>query len=80
MGHLMDRCDVIDVLEESVTLHRPVAVELKGGKQFVDQASDVVTDDHQEWVRFHQHEQIAVDDIKFCAPASPPEASYRGKT
>jgi transcriptional antiterminator Rof (Rho-off) len=80
MGHLMDRCDVIDVLEESVTLRRPVAVELKGGKHFVDQPSDVVTDDHNEWVRFDGHEQIAVDDIKFCAPASPPEASYRGKT
>jgi hypothetical protein len=80
MGHLMDRCDVIDVLEESVTLRRPVTVELKGGKHFVDQPKDVVTADHREWVQFHQHEQIAVDDIAFCAPASPPEATYRGKT
>ena len=76
----MDRCDVIDVLEESVTLRRPVTVELKGGRRFVDQPRDVVTSDHQEWVSFHQHEQVAVADIAFCAPAEPIEPSYSGKT
>ncbi|HXJ19311.1 MAG TPA: hypothetical protein VMT03_03690 [Polyangia bacterium] len=77
----MDRCDVIDVLEESVTLRRPVTVELKGGRgRFVDQPRDVITADHQEWVQFHQHEQVAVEDIAFCAPAEVPEPSYSGKT
>lgn len=80
MGHVMDRCDVVDVLEESVTLRRPVTVELKGGKRFVDQPSDVVTADHTEWVQFREHEQIAVDDIAFCAPAEAPESTYRGKS
>ncbi len=79
MGHLMDRCDVIDVLEESVTLRRPVTVELKGGGQFVDQARDVVTVEKKEWVQFRDHAQIAVDDIAFCAPAEPAEPSYSGK-
>ncbi len=75
----MDRCDVIDVLEESVTLKRPVTVELKGGGQFVDQPRDVVTADDGEWVQFQGHDRMLVDDIAFCAPAEPPAASYRGK-
>ncbi|MFL5303743.1 MAG: hypothetical protein ACJ8F1_00955 [Polyangia bacterium] len=79
MGHLMDRCDVVDVLEESVTLRRPVTVELKGGGHFVDQPRDVVTADHKEWVQFQDHDQIAVDDIAFCAPAEPPASTYSGK-
>lgn len=75
----MDRCDVVDVLEASVTLRRPVAVELKGGGRFVDQPRDVVTADKRDWVQFRDHEQVAVDDIAFCAPAEAPEPSYRGK-
>jgi transcriptional antiterminator Rof (Rho-off) len=75
----MDRCDVLDVLEESVTLRRVVAVELKGGRRFVDQARDVVTADHREWVQFRDHGEIAVDDITSCAPAEQPEASYDSK-
>ncbi len=76
----MDRCDVIDVLEEAVTLKRAVTVELKGGGQFVDQPRDVVTADDGEWVQFHDHDRMLVDDIAFCAPAQPTTASYRGKT
>ncbi|HXT97406.1 MAG TPA: hypothetical protein VN853_13980 [Polyangia bacterium] len=76
----MDRCDVIDVLEESVTLRRAVTVELKGGGRFVDQARDVVTAGHEEFVRFRDHDQVAVRDISFCAPAEPHEPSYASKT
>ncbi len=76
----MDRCDVIDVLEESVTLKRPVTVELKGGGHFVDRARDVVTADDGEWVQFHDHDRMLVDDIAFCAPAEPPAASTGGKS
>jgi transcriptional antiterminator Rof (Rho-off) len=72
MGHLMDRCDVIDVLESSAKLHRAVTVELKNGRKFVDQAKDVVTEaDSPEWVQFR--------DIVFCAPADPPSSSYDAK-
>lgn len=88
MGHLMDRCDVIDVLEESVTLRRSVTVELKGGGHFVDQARDVVTPGKGEgeqggdgeWVQFRDHGQVAVADIAFCAPAEPREPTYASKT
>ena len=44
MGHLMDRCDVIDVLESSVKLQQAVTVELRNGGKFVDRAKDVVTE------------------------------------
>ena len=80
MGHLMDRCDLIDVLEASVKLHRAVTVELKNGGKFVDQAKDVVTEaDSPEWVQFRDHDRIIVDDIVFCAPVDPPSSSYDAK-
>lgn len=79
MGHLLDRCDVLDVLEEAVTLRRPLSVELKGGVHFVDEARDVITQDGRDWVQFRDHAQIAVDDISFCAPVEPPEQSYDSK-
>jgi hypothetical protein len=82
----MDRCDVIDVLEESVTLRRAVTVELKGGGgRFVDHVRDVVTPgkdeaEKGEWVQFRDHGQVPVADIAFCAPAEPHEPSYASKT
>ena len=81
MGHLLDRCDVLDLLEESTRLKRPLVVELKDGSRFVDEARDIVVDDdREEWAVFHVHEQVRVRHISFCGPASPPEPSYRGKS
>ena len=80
MSHIIERCDVLDVLEESSRLHRPVSVQLKGGQRFVDQARDVVTEAEAEWVVFRDHDRVLIDDIASCGPAEPPpEASYRGK-
>jgi hypothetical protein len=76
----MDRCDVIDVLESSVKLQRPVNVELKNGGTFVDRAKDVVTEPGgPEWVQFRDHDRVIVDDIVFCAPVDPPSSSYDSK-
>jgi len=81
MGHLLDRCDVLDMLEESTRLKRAMIVELKDGRRFVDEASDVVVDaDREEWAVFRAHEQVPVRHIAFCGPAEPPEPSYRGKS
>ena len=80
MGHLMDRCDVIDVLESSVKLEQAVTVELRNGGQFVDRAKDVVTEpDSPEWVQFRDHDRVIVDDIVFCAPVEPRSSSYNAK-
>jgi Rho-binding antiterminator len=80
VGHLLDRCDVLDLLKESARLHRSLVVELKGGRRFVDQARDVVSENREEWVVFRAHDRVPVRDIAFCGPAQPVEPSYRGKT
>jgi hypothetical protein len=79
MGHILERCDIVDVLEESVRLRRALVVELKGGHRFVDEVRDVVTDDQGEWAVFRDHDRLPVAEISFCGPAEPPEPSYRGK-
>jgi hypothetical protein len=79
MGHLLDRGDVIDVLEESAVLSRPVQVELKGGSSFVDQARFVVSEDGEDWAVFRYYDTVPVSKIAFCAPTTPNISSYRGK-
>jgi transcriptional antiterminator Rof (Rho-off) len=79
MSHLLETCDVVDVLEEAVTLKRPVVVELKGGRRFVDKVRDVVTRDGQEWATFALEGTLPLSDIRFCAPAEHPEPTYAGK-
>ena len=81
MGHLIERCDFIDMLEESARLHRPVIVELKDGRTFTDQARDVITEaSGDEWVVFRLHDRLSLDAISSCRAAAPTEPSYRGKT
>src|SRR3954471_8121507 len=53
VGHLIERCDFIDMLEESARLHRPLIVELKDGRSFTDEARDVVTESSgEEWAEW----------------------------
>jgi hypothetical protein len=80
MGHLLDRCDLLDVLEESARLNRSIVVELKGGGRFVDQTREVVAERDEDWAVFRAHDRVPVSDIAFCGPADAPEPSYRGKT
>jgi transcriptional antiterminator Rof (Rho-off) len=80
VGHILDRCDVLDVLEESVRMKREVIVELKGGKRFIDQAREVVQADQEEWALFRSHDRVLVRHISFCGPATVTEPTYRGKT
>lgn len=79
MAHIEDRCDVIDLLEESVVTGRPVQVELRGGRRFVDHVRDVITENGEDWACFRAHERVPVSDIVFCARAEPRDASYAGK-
>jgi len=80
MGHLLDRGDVLDLLEESVVLSRPLHVQLKGGSAFVDETRFVVSDEGEDWAVFRVHDTVPVSKIAFLAPAEPPEPSYRGKS
>jgi transcriptional antiterminator Rof (Rho-off) len=72
MGHNIDRCDVIDILEESVTTKRPVEIKLEGGRQFTDQVRDVVTEAGADYVDFRDHGRMPVADIRSAARAEQP--------
>ena len=72
MGHNsnVDRCDILDVLEESVTTGRTVAVELSSGKHFVDLVRDVVTTNGLDYAEFKDHGRLAVDEIRSATRAA----------
>ncbi len=63
------RCDFLDVLEESVTIHKPVQVELKDGERFVDQVNNVVTEAGEDFVQFAVHGRVPVSRIARCEPS-----------
>jgi hypothetical protein len=71
MSHQVDRCDFIDILEESAVTGLSVSVRLKNGHHFVDRVRDVVTKDGVDSAIFHDHGQIPVDEIRDCTRAEP---------
>ena len=71
MSHQIDRCDFIDMLEESAVTGLAVSVRLKSGEHFVDRVRDVVTKDGVDWAAFREHGQIDVNDIRDCVRAEP---------
>jgi hypothetical protein len=64
-----NRCDILDVLEESVTTGRSVAVELTGGTQFVDLVREVITSGGEDFAEFKDHGRLAVTDIRSATRA-----------
>ena len=42
MGHRLDVGDVIDMLEESAMMRRPVVVQLSDGRIFEDRVQEIV--------------------------------------
>jgi len=65
------RCSFIDVLEEAVLVHRPVAAALRDGERFIDLVTDVVTEDHEDYAVFRTHERVAVTDIAAATRCQP---------
>lgn len=65
------RCSFIDVLEEAVLVHRPVAVALRDGERFIDVVTDVVTENHEDYAVFRTHDRVAVTDIAAATRADP---------
>jgi hypothetical protein len=63
------RCDILDVLEESVTTGRSVAIELSGGTQFVDLVREVITTGGEDFAEFKDHGRLAVTDIRSATRA-----------
>jgi len=63
------RCSFIDVLEEAVLVHRPVA--LRDGEKFIDVVTDVVTENHEDYAVFRTHDRVPVTDIAAATRCDP---------
>ncbi len=79
MSHNVERCDFIDMLEESAKMHRPVAVTLRGDTRFADDVRDVVTEEGEDFALFRDHGRVAVSDILDCVWTAPRDDSYDQK-
>ncbi len=79
MGHRFDIGDVIDMLEESAMLRRPVVVHLKDGRQFEDRVTEIVKWEGQDHVVFKDHELTPLTNVHTVQRSRPPELTYAGK-
>lgn len=79
MGHRIDRGDVIDMLEESITLRIPVVVELQDGRTFEDRVTQIGKYNGEDHVAFRQHEFTPLRRIARTGRAQPREFTYAGK-
>ena len=79
MSHLVERCDFIDMLEESAKMHRPIAVTLRGDTHFSDNVRDVVTEEGGDYVVFRDHRRVPVSEILDCVWTGPRDDSYDSK-
>lgn len=79
MGHRIDRGDVIDMLEESVTKRAPVVVVMQDGRIFEDRVKEIGKFEGEDYVAFADHEFTPLRQISSCRRARPPEFRYAGK-
>jgi len=79
MGHRIDVGDVIDMLEESQMMKRPVEVELSNGHIFEDRVREIVKWNGEDHVVFKNHELTRVGSISNIRRGRPPELTYAGK-
>ena len=79
MGHRFDIGDVIDMLEESAMLRRPVVVHLQDGRQFEDRVQEIIKWDGEDHVVFKDHELTPLTSIHTVQRSRPPEMTYAGR-
>jgi hypothetical protein len=79
MGHRLDIGDVIDMLEESAMLRRPIEVTLQDGRIFEDRVQEIVKWEGRDQVVFKDHELTPIEGISTVRRAWPPELTYAGK-
>jgi hypothetical protein len=79
MGHRIDRGDVIDMLEESITTNAPVVVVMQDGRIFEDRVKQIGKYEGEDFVAFADHEFTPLRQISSCRRAQPPSTSYAGK-
>lgn len=76
MGHRIDRGDIIDMLEESITRRIPVAIELTDGRKFEDKVIEIAKLDGEDHVTFAAHEVTPLRRISRTARAVLPEEAH----
>ena len=79
MGHRLDIGDVIDMLEESALMRRPVEVKLSDGRVFEDRVQEIVKWNGEDHIVFKDHELTPLGNISDIRRARPPELTYAGK-
>ena len=79
MGHRFDIGDVIDMLEESAMMRRPVTIHLSDGRIFEDRAQEIVKFEGEDHVVFKDHELTPIRSISSIQRGWPPEMTYAGK-
>ena len=73
MTHRLDRGDIIDMLEESILKHTPVVVVLDNNHRFEDRVKQIVAQDGEDHVVFHQHEVTPLRKIAQTQRAIAPK-------
>lgn len=79
MGHRLDVGDVIDMLEESAMMRRPVVVQLSDGRIFEDRVQEIIKWQGEDHVVFKDHELTRLASISGVQRSRPPELTYAGK-
>jgi len=79
MGHRLDVGDVIDMLEESALMRRPLIVHLSDGRIFEDRVQEIIKWQGKDHVVFHDHELTPIAAISSLQRGRPPEMTYAGK-
>lgn len=79
MGHRLDIGDVIDMLEESALMRRPITIHLSDGRIFEDRVQEIVKFEGKDHVVFKDHELTPINNISSIQRGRPPELTYAGK-
>lgn len=61
-----NRCDILDLLEESAVFGIMVQVRTSDGREFVDRVVEVPSDRDGDWAQFAENGRIAVDQIEMA--------------
>ena len=79
MGHRLDIGDMIDMLEESAMMRRPVLVQMRDGRVFEDRVKEIIKWEGEDHVVFKDHELTPLGSISGVRRSRPPELTYAGK-
>lgn len=79
MGHRLDVGDVIDMLEESAMMRRPMVVQLTDGRTFEDRVQEIIKWEGEDHVVFKDHELTRLSSISSIRRSRPPVMTYAGK-